>query len=383
MRTVLTVSLQEFRILLRDRQALALLFVMPMIFIVFITLALKDIYLTKVGRKIKLAVVSKEVCDSPEKLCTGLIDALKLLPYEVKVVPAIDRIKGSEVALVLPKSLEETYSQLKHGVETEKIQLLFDPLLDQSLRALVAAHLQVIFQKMILTEVLPKGRMPPAFEQMVEQKALGGMVLPNPIEQTVPAWTLFGMFFIVIPMANSILRDRRHGLFKRLLSFPVRPSQILIGKVLPYFVINNLQFFCMFLLALGVLPRWTGFDLKMDFAWGGLVLITLACAIAATSYGVMVACLVRTADQASAFGALSVVILAVLGGVMIPRFVMPEFMQGLAKMSPLYWGLESYLDLLVRKSGPEVFIPKLIWLLAFAAVCLLVGRFRFRWSEMT
>lgn len=382
MKALFTVSLQEIRTLLRDRQALALLFVMPMIFIIFITLALKDIYLTKVGRKVRLSVVSKEVCISPEKLCTQIIEELKKLPYEVTTLSEFKQNPGDEVILVLPPSVEETYARLKRRESSEKIELLFEPTLDQSLRALVANHLQQIFQKMILTEVLPKGRVQPAFDKIVEQKAFGGVIMPNPIQQTVPAWSLFGMFFIVIPLANSILRDRRLGLFKRLLSFPIRPWQILIGKVIPYFLINNLQFFCMFFLGMGVLPRLTGFQLSLDFSWAQLVLVTMVCAFAATSYGLMVACLVRTADQASAFGALSVVILAVLGGVMIPRFVMPEFMQSLAKVSPLYWGLESYLDLLVRQS-PYAFVPKLIWLIAFSFLCLGIGRLRFRWSEMT
>jgi ABC-2 type transport system permease protein len=95
----------------------------------------------------------------------------------------------------------------------------------------------------------------------------------------------------------------------------------------------------------------------------------------------MVSCLAKTAEQASAFGALSVVILAIMGGVMIPRFVMPDFMQQIAKISPLHWGLEAYLDIIVRKAAFTLTLEKISVLLAFGLLCLVVARMRFRWSE--
>jgi ABC-2 type transport system permease protein len=220
-------------------------------------------------------------------------------------------------------------------------------------------------------------------DELIHESALGGVTLPNPIEQTIPAWSLFGMFFIVIPMANSMIRDRQLGIFKRLLSFPVRGWQIMAGKTIPYFLINILQFFSMFAVGILVLPRLTGLHLNLDFSWAQMLVITAVCALAATSYGLMVACSVRTAEQASAFGALSVVILAVIGGVMIPRVVMPDFMQSAAMVSPLFWGLESYLDLLVRKLTLVAILPRLSWLFIFAVVCLMVCKLRFRWSEGT
>ena len=90
---------------------------------------------------------------------------------------------------------------------------------------------------------------------LVIERAIGGQVLPNPIHQTVPAWALFGMFFILIPLSNSLARDRRLGIFKRLLSFPVTAADILAGKIVPYFLINVVQFALMFGVGLFILPR--------------------------------------------------------------------------------------------------------------------------------
>ena len=121
------------------------------------------------------------------------------------------------------------------------------------------------------------------FDGLLEKRALGGVVLPNPIQQTVPAWSLFGMFFILIPLTNSMIRDRRSGVFKRLLSFPVRKWQLVVGKVLPFLVINILQFAIMFLVGYGLLPRLTGVTLPWDFSLAGLAVVTVVCAMARRS----------------------------------------------------------------------------------------------------
>jgi ABC-2 type transport system permease protein len=213
------------------------------------------------------------------------------------------------------------------------------------------------------------------------QKAFGDVILPNPIQQSVPAWTLFGMFFIVIPLTNSMIRDRHLGVFKRLLSFPVAKWQLIAGKVLPFLFINMIQFFIMFCFGFFALPKFTDLNISLDFSWPGLFLVTIASAMAATSYALLVSCFAKSSEQAHAFGAFSVVILAILGGVMIPRFVMPTFMQDLSVISPLYWGLDAYLDLIVRKLPFTAILPKVALLVGFSLVAAVISSWRFRWIQ--
>jgi ABC-2 type transport system permease protein len=303
--------------------------------------------------------------------------------------------------LILPEKIENTVELIKKGQALsgkDKVQLVFDPTLDQSVRALVEANLLLALQSVMIEQAhkeiqtarkklkssgVKLGTVADVnhFAGLIDEKAVNGVVLPNPIQQTVPAWALFGMFFIVIPMANSMIRDRKLGVFKRLLSFPVFRGQLLAGKILPFLLLNILQFALMFGVGVFVLPRITNLHLVLDFSYWHLLAVTAACAFAATSYGLMVSCLSKTAEQASAFGALSVVILAILGGVMIPRFVMPDFMQKISKISPLHWGLEAYLDIIVRKAAFTVTLEKILVLLAFGLLCLVVARAHFRWSE--
>jgi ABC-2 type transport system permease protein len=399
----------ELRLLVKDRQALALLFVMPLALIIFLTLALRDVYLDKLGRNIPIRLVGPSdtgECGEPAKVCGRLVTELKRLGHDVKIVASTGSNGGSPrggIAVVLPADPEELVNVLRRSAEvslpsTARIRLVYDPALDHSVRAMVQGHVLLAMQTILIElargevkELVDRGDIPrlsrsvipqlTRFEDLVTEEAAGGFILPNPVQQGVPAWALFGMFFIVIPIAASQIRDRETGIFRRLLSFPVPRSSLLAGKLLAYLLINIVQFLLMFEAGTRLLPLITGSPMPIQFRATSLAAVTLASAAAATSYGLMVSSLARTAEQSSAFGSLSVVILAVLGGVMVPMFVMPPFMQAIAQVSPIYWGIEAYQDVILRQAAFPVIAGKIAILLAFAAIFSLISILRFRWSE--
>jgi ABC-2 type transport system permease protein len=55
---------------------------------------------------------------------------------------------------------------------------------------------------------------------------------------------------------------------------------------------------------------------------------------------------------------------------MVPKFVMPGFMQDLANMSPMSWGLEGFLDIFLRNGNVSDVLPKSLYLLIFGVVML-------------
>ncbi|OGR03142.1 MAG: hypothetical protein A2511_04630, partial [Deltaproteobacteria bacterium RIFOXYD12_FULL_50_9] len=66
--------------------------------------------------------------------------------------------------------------------------------------------------------------------------------IPSSVQQNVPAWALFGMFFIVVPMAGALIRERQDGTMARLLTMPVSRFTLLSGKVISYLVVALAQF---------------------------------------------------------------------------------------------------------------------------------------------
>jgi ABC-2 type transport system permease protein len=105
------------------------------------------------------------------------------------------------------------------------------------------------------------------------------------------------------------------------------------------------------------------------------VLIVFSVALAACGYGILLGTMARTDEQASTFGAVSVVIAAAIGGIMVPVYVMPQFMQKISVLSPLSWGLNAFLDVFVRGGDMISVLPDVALLLMFFLVTSLVAWF--------
>ena len=81
----------------------------------------------------------------------------------------------------------------------------------------------------------------------------------------------------------------------------------------------------------------------------------------------------QTTEQASTVGAMSSVIMGAVGGIMIPKLVMPAFMQDMTILSPMSWGLEGMLDVFVRNLGVEAVLFESSVLVCFGIICLTIA----------
>ena len=202
--------------------------------------------------------------------------------------------------------------------------------------------------------------------------------LPTSVQQNVPAWTLFGMFFIVIPLSGTLIRERQEGTLTRLMTMPVSNSSLLLGKVIAYLVICMIQFGLMLAVGRYILPQFGTPVLELGSAPVAMVVVALTSALAACGYGILIGTLARSYDQASTFGAVSIVIAAALGGVMVPVYVMPKMMQALSVVSPLGWGLDAFLDIFVRNGNLTSTFPRVAALGGFFLICIISASVVFR-----
>lgn len=203
--------------------------------------------------------------------------------------------------------------------------------------------------------------------------------MPNVLQHNVPGWTLFGLFFIAPMLSFNLLEERKLGTFRRLLSAPVSRGALLLGKLLPFFAVNLAQVVTMFAFGALVMPLLgaPALQLRNPFA---LLAVTVAASLAATSLGLLIASLARTTEQVGSVGSLLVVTMAALGGVMVPRFAMPGWMQTVGLATPHAWALTAYQDVLVRGAGLVAVLPAMAALLGFAGVFFAVAAVRFRWE---
>jgi len=202
--------------------------------------------------------------------------------------------------------------------------------------------------------------------------------LPTSVQQNVPAWTLFGMFFIVIPLAGTLIRERQEGTLTRLMTMPVGNDSLLLGKVSAYLGVCLVQFGLMLAVGRFVLPLLGTPVLDLGSSPLALLAVAMSAALAACGFGILVGVLARSYEQASSFGSVAVVIAAAMGGVMVPTYVMPRVMQDLSVISPLGWGLDAFLEIFVREGNLLSVLPQIAALCCFSLFCFLSAALVFR-----
>jgi len=182
-------------------------------------------------------------------------------------------------------------------------------------------------------------------------------LVPDSTQHNVPAWSMFAIFFIVISLSSNMIRERETGCYNRLMTTPCPFSLYLLSKVAVYLCVCLLQLALIIVSGMYLIPLLGLPALQLGSNHVALAAVGVSSSLAAIGYGIAIGSIARTNQQASIFGAVSVVILAALGGVWIPTFIMPRFMQFISHISPLNWGLNAFNELFVRNSPFTEIIP--------------------------
>jgi ABC-2 type transport system permease protein len=201
--------------------------------------------------------------------------------------------------------------------------------------------------------------------------------LTSIIYQTVvPGYTVMFVFFIVTFMARSFIGEHDLGTLARLRLAPITRSGMLIGKTLPFLIISLVQTALLFIAG----------KVLFGMNWGHqpwlLLPIMLCTSLAATCLGLMVATLVQTESQVSAYGNFLVLIMAGISGCMMPRSWQPVFMQKIGLVTPHAWALIGY-DQILNRPEPEMTVVLHCCgaMTGFAAFYFAVGWWRTRRVE--
>jgi ABC-2 type transport system permease protein len=196
--------------------------------------------------------------------------------------------------------------------------------------------------------------------------------VPTTVQHNVPAWAIFAMFFIIIPLTGSMIKEREEGSLARLMSMPVSYIELLLSKVTVYFVVCLIQTLLMILSGIYILPLFHIPPLVIGNHLVAIIAMTIVTALAALGYGILVGTVANTHQQAAAFGAVSIIILAAIGGVWVPTYLMPPIMQHVAPISPLNWGMTGFYNIFLRQAGISAILPSAVNLLSFFLVSVLI-----------
>ncbi|QKJ63288.1 ABC transporter permease [Flavobacterium sp. M31R6] len=402
---------KEFLLLKRDMGGVVTLFLMPLVLIITVTLIQDSTY--KKGNDVKIPIllvdydkgnVSKTIFDNLQKSNVfSVVTTIDNTPI-TEAVAKEAVFKGKyQLAIIIPSHLstdlqakiDQNVQKIVNSlgfadslatksnaklVDQKEVKLYFDPAVQLSFKSGVMNGIdkmisQIETKSIYTTFQEQLGEDDAKFEQKsfitfkeIVPKINNKDITPNSVQHNVPAWTLFAIFFIVIPLSINMVKEKTQGTFIRLRTNPVSNKIVLAGKTVMYLIICLIQFYMMVAVAIFLFPHLGLPALNVE---GNLILmsvVALFSGLAAIGFGVLLGTIAKTQEQSAPFGATAVIILAAIGGVWVPVFAMPKIMQIIAQSSPMNWGLEAFYDVLLRNATFWDLVPELFLLFLFFVV---------------
>jgi ABC-2 type transport system permease protein len=420
---------KEVLLLIRDYAGIATLFIMPVVMLIVITLIQDGAFRNYRENQIKIILINNDNDTLGNSIEKGIIESSFFeitKEYEGKLLDENTTRKlvaegKFQVGIVMNKGITDKIRQnakfrankiltnlgfplpisdAKEVTDSINIQIYIDPVLRKSFKSNIVNTLDKytskietsIALKMFIEEmskIFPKFK-DLQFEniELIHLKETYASnstetIIPNSTQHNVPSWTIFAMFFIVIPLAGSMVKEREEGSMFRLMTMPGSYMTVMSAKAAVFMLVCIIQFCLMILEGIYILPLMglPMLDLGTNFA--GLAIVTIASGLAAIGYGIVVGTIASSHTQVSSFGAVSIIILAALGGLWIPVYLMPGVMRNYSVLSPLNWGLNAFYDIFVRNSDVKTILPDAIRLVSFFLICTLVsvGYFRFKYRK--
>ena len=376
------IAAKEWRLLLRNPHGLAVLFLMPAIFVLIMSFTLKNTLTAKIDLPVTGWVVEDTSPVASQWVKEWLARqggtkfasrqelqaALKLRQVQAGVVvrspflgeggrPRVEQLEMWLGNLVQPAAAARLRAELSFSLVQAQMKMA----------AAQAGPFASVLAAGSGSGDLLSSQGAPAVKYLYEIESGRPMTA---VQQSVPAWLIFGMFFVVVPIAGVLIQERTDGTLARLATFKVSPGAVLAGKLAAFMLLNWVQLAFMVIVGRWVVPAMGGDALSLDVAVGWFALMVLATSAAAVGLALLISAYTRNFEHAAALGGGLNVVLAAIAGVMVPRMLMPPGLQQLSEWSPMGWALDGMQSVFLGNPDASVVLPRAALLLAFAAACL-------------
>lgn len=398
---------KEFLLLISDKVGLLLMYFMPILLVFVITLVQDSTFRLVNENKLEILLINKDKGGYGDSLIHLL---QRSGTFQITLNNSLDQadiekklLNGNElIALQIPAQFSQNLSKKSEDISTQMLaefgisepkseqkkiemhalKMYYDPVLQESFRysllSTVYSHLSVLENRIMIESMYREmgyDELPQSLETQflenrieVEQHAANssaGAVVPNSTQHNVPAWSIFAMFFMVISLGGNIVKERLSGSFVRLQTIPTSFSLVLISKLFVYLFVALTQLTIIFGIGKFIFPSIGLPALELPSNTVGLMLVSILSALAAISFAMLVGTYAKTQEQANGFGAITVIIFAAIGGIWVPSFVMPSYLQTIGNLSPLHWCLEGYYTLFLKGGDWYLLTPTLLFLILF------------------
>jgi len=409
----LHIAWKDIQVILKDRGQLIMLFLLPMVIVLVFSAAFAA------GQDDdKVMVVPVVNLDAGGAMTQTLLDNLnqdrgiQTEDYDPAKVEADLQDETIKFALHIPAgfstdveagkqvTLRLMYGPSAGDTEVEAIRLVVDGVAsDLSLQTQLISGLSqmgaMMFDAPEDVQVFTAERIQVQAESQFERSKAAPLVavvtkLPeqilrgreefNPSSLSVAGIAVLFVFLNAQAAASSIFDEKRDGTFRRLLAAPMSKVDLLLGKLLPNFVIGIIQVFVIFALSLVFLPLIGLEKPTMGNSPLGLFIVTVVVALCSASLGILIAAIARTESQVGGISTLGLWVAGMVGGAFIPAFFLGDFLNAIGKVVPHYWALQAYNNLMIRGQGLTDVLLEITILLGFTAVFFVIGLLKFEFD---
>jgi len=406
-KNTLAVAWKDLQVLLRDRAQLIVLFLSPLMFgLLFGGLGGAEVKFTvylvnddpgQYGAQVVNALNQVEVLsveqlatvqEADRKVADGEAATAIIIPADFSQnVDAFDPVndparvqvimdpaqqwQGGMVTGVLNDVLTwvNMQGEIQHGIRTVMDESgLFDALDEQTRRGLAAQSLGAT-----MTQLQKASTDPLISVQSEDLKGIETQRPNNGFGLAGTNYTVMFAFFIVATISGTLLAEKEQGTFRRLLASPLHRGSIILGKMLAYMLVVCLQVVLVFAVGRAL------FDMPLGNSPLGLVLVTLALALAATSLGMLVATVARSRGQAMTISTILGIVLAVLGGVMTGVPTQGNALYWPSRLTPHAHAITAYFKLMAGGDVVDI-LPQVGLLAGVGVLFFLIAMWRFKFE---
>ncbi len=172
--------------------------------------------------------------------------------------------------------------------------------------------------------------------------------------------------------ATAIVREREQGTIEQLIVTPIRPWELIVGKLLPYVILaitNTIE-------ALVIGSWWFGVPVRGDLAV--ILLLSVLFLVTSLSIGLLASTIANTQQEAMLTVWMTLLPSIFLSGFFFPLEAMPTIMQWISYAMPLRYYLVIIRSLMLKGTGFAALQTEIIALVIFGTVLMTVAAFRFR-----
>lgn len=331
---------KDIQLFLVDKKAAALCFLVPIIlasgfgYVFSKPLQNEDL-------KLPLLIIREDNSPLAIKLADALLKSTKLEAAPASREDALRKIerRSARIALIIPKDFA---SQIALKKKVPAIEILHHP--SSSLESKWA---EGIFTEIAFREAAPELlgfwlpgasslKLERPFEVKKDPYPTGMDISRQAYSHSFSGMTMQYLLFWGMDCGLLLLRERRQGIWKRLKAAPIPIPTLLGGKIIATALIALTQILITF--SFGSLV----FGVSINGSILGFLIMAIATALLSAATGLLIAAVGGTENRARSMAILSILSISILGGLWLPSFMLPLYVQNFSLILPTTWMIKGF-----------------------------------------